>query len=122
MSEVDEPSAPGEDVAISIDPFVGRHLLREARRGKRPRYDPKADPGWAELMHVYIESAFVSGFVRIVHRYGCKNFGRRHAPATERCAHDRFLWDCLLCGCWCGMELTVDGMRELARLERELRS
>lgn len=120
-ANVDEPSAPDEAVeCVEVVPFIARHILREARRGKRPRYDPSADPTWAELVVAYLRAAFTSGFVRIVHRFECP-VARARGREVQRCEHGRLVWDCLPCGCACGMDLTREGIRELALLERECR-
>lgn len=121
MNELEEPAAAGEiGEPVSIVPWIGRHVLREARRGKRPLYGVDQDPGWRPVIQAYIASAFVSGFVLIRHRFECPA-GRRLGREAQECEHQRFVWNCVACRCTCAMELTREGIRELALLERECR-
>jgi len=114
--------------------LVQRHILREARRGKRPRPKDVMPEGERELVKLVIASAFRSGFVRMAdprmpaaseYRGRCRVCGCTddNCSACVAVIGEPCYWRepglCSACG---PMELTRAGVAELARLEREIRA
>lgn len=113
------------------DLLYARHVLREARRGKSARVDRKLRD--RELLRRILAAAFASDFVKFqnveprdvyLYRGACRVCG----CTDENCA------DCIaitgepchwirpgFCSACLPMELTRNGVRELARIEKALR-